>query len=143
MSANHATARRIVVLADREVAAVDAGDLSRIADAAAAGDVLIVAPAGPVAGERWIVDLTARSTQARERLDAWATLLASRARSVEVEIGDENPRFALADARREFRPDAVITLEPDPTPIARRTSVAARLLGGSGAVAQRRLPTAA
>ena len=77
-------------------------------DAVADGHVLVVAPAGPVAGERWIVDLSARRAQAEDRLRGWATMLARHASELELEVGDENPRLALSDARGAFPADAVI-----------------------------------
>ena len=81
-------------------------ELEGLNDAVADAHVMVVAPAGPVAGERWIVDLTARRVRAEERLNDWATMLTRQVRELELEVGDENPRLALADARRAFRPDA-------------------------------------
>lgn len=143
MPADHIRPRRVVVLADRDLAAVVAADLRRITEAAAESHVLIVVPAAAVAGERWIVDLAARRVKAEERLEAWSALLAPHARSVEREVGDERARCALADARRAFQPDAVIAPEPDPAPTAHRLSLVARLLDRSAAPPARRLPTAA
>jgi hypothetical protein len=75
-------------------------------------NVLLVAPASAVPGERWIVDLDAREAQARRRLDAWAAAIAVHASAVEAEVGDPSPRLALADARRAFRPHAVVASAP-------------------------------
>ena len=112
MPASRPQSRRVVVLADREADALSVSDRRLLAAAAAASQVLIVAPAGPVSGERWVIDLAVRRARAQERLEAWAALLAPHARRVRSEVGDATPRCALADACGQFGPDRIVALEP-------------------------------
>ena len=143
MHSSRTPTRRIIVLADRDVTTLDTEQLERLNNAVADGHVLIVAPAGPVAAERWIVDLTARRQRAEDRLNDWATMLTRQARQLEIEVGDESARLALADARRAFRPEVVIALAPLAEPSARSRSLHSRLPGRSEhAGAARTLPIA-
>ncbi len=119
MHSNRTRSRRIILLADRDVTTLDAHQLDGLNNTVADVHVLVVAPAGPVAGERWIVDLTARRARAEERLNDWATMLTRHVRELELEVGDQSPRLALSDARRAFRPDDVIALAPLAEPSAR------------------------
>ena len=131
MHSNRTPSRRIIVLADRDVTALDAHQLEALKNAVADAHVMVVAPARPVAGERWIVDLTARRARAEERLNGWATMLERQVLELELEVGDQSPRRALSDARRAFRPDDVIALAPlaepsvrsgrRPSPVPRRS----------------------
>ncbi len=144
MHSNRTCSHRIIVLADRDPAMLDAHELRRLDDAVADGHVLVVAPAGPVAGERWIVDRSVRRAQAEERLRGWATMLARHASELELEVGDENPRLALSDARGAFPADAVIGLAPLAEPAARSSALLARLpVGPEHAGAARTMPSAA
>ena len=86
-----------------------------------AAEVLVVAPTLPIPGERWIVDLDAREAQARANLQSWTEALANRADSVRGEIGDENPRRAVADALDGFAADECLdALGPAHPPPAQR-----------------------
>jgi hypothetical protein len=76
--------------------------LRRIREAVTDANVLLVTPALPVPGERWIVDLDARESQARARLQRWIGALAGRPSAIEAQVGDADPRTAVADARREL-----------------------------------------
>ena len=129
MHSNCTCSHRIIVLADRDPAMLDAHELQRLDDTVADGHVLVVAPAGRVAGERWIVDLSARRAQAEDRLRGWATMLERHASELELEVGDENPRLALSDARGAFPADAVIGFAPLAEPAVRSGSLPARLPG--------------
>ena len=93
---------------DREWAGSHDPALSHIAQSVRGNDVHVVAPASPLAGERWLVDVAAREEDARRRLESWTAALAPYASRVDGEVGDENPRLALADARRELGDDAVL-----------------------------------
>lgn len=117
-----------VILADRDVDALDAHDLRRLTDAASDGHVVLVAPAGPVEGERWIVDLTARRAHAQGRLEAWSAVLAPYARSIATETGDACPRRALANACDEHRPAAALALAPQATVAGTRAALLDQLM---------------
>lgn len=92
----------VILVARGEPADQPAEQLRRIRDAVTDSNVLLVAPALPVPGERWIVDLDARESQARSRLQRWIGALVDHAAAIETEIGDADPRAAVADARREL-----------------------------------------
>ena len=144
MPSNRTCSHRVIVLADRDAAMLDAHELRRLNNAVADGRVLVVAPAGPVAGERWIVDRSARRAQAEDRLRGWATMLARHASELELEVGDENPRLALSDARGAFPADAVIGFAPLAEPAIRSSALLARLRGRpEHAGALRMVPSAA
>ncbi len=98
----------VILLADRECAGTHDPALNHIAQAVRGNDVHVVAPASPLAGERWLVDVAAREEDARRRLESWTSALAPYASCVDGEVGDENPRLALADARHELGDDAVL-----------------------------------
>jgi hypothetical protein len=66
MHSKHTASSRIMVLADRDAAKLDPHEVQGLYNAVADGHVVVVAPAGPVARERWIVDLTARRAQAKK-----------------------------------------------------------------------------
>jgi hypothetical protein len=100
--------RRTLILADGDVNET----ASHVAASVSGDDVWVVAPAGPVAGERWIVDVRAREVNARRRLEAWMSVLATRAWRVGGEIGDANVRLAVGDARAVFDADLVIHVRP-------------------------------
>jgi hypothetical protein len=136
-------AHRIVVIADGEPPAPHDPASHALVDAVRGAHVLVVAPASPVPGERWIVDLDAREAQARRRLQAWVAAVAGHATAVETEVGDPSPRLALADARRAFRPHAVVGTAPPSRPAPRRPRL--RLAGAvvRGAAAAPRCSRAA
>jgi hypothetical protein len=90
----------VILVARGEPADQSAEQLRRIRDAVTDANVLLVAPALPVPGERWIVDLDARESRARTRVERWFAALADDASLIESEIGDADPRAAVADARR-------------------------------------------
>ena len=85
--------------------------LARIHDAVTAAKVVLVSPALPLPGERWIADRDARAAQARSRLERWSAVLARHAVAIAAEVGDADPRLAAGDARRE-RPAAQIIDAP-------------------------------
>lgn len=120
--------RRVLVFADRDLALLDDAQLRRLTEAARGSHVRLVAAAEAVPGERWIIDLTAREAQARERLERWRDALTAHARAVEIEVGDADARLALADARHAFEPDTVLAITrhagcaPWPQPSRRRWS---------------------
>jgi len=82
--------------------------LARIHAAATDAKVVLVAPALPVPGERWIADRDARASEAHGRLQRWSAVLAAPASAIAAEIGDADPRLAAADARRELPAAQVI-----------------------------------
>lgn len=100
------TERPVIVLVERGCTGSHDPALRDVARVAGGRRVHLVAPAGPVAGERWLVDVGARERDAQARLDGWAAALAPHAASIDGEIGDENPRLAVADARRALGADA-------------------------------------
>ena len=97
--------RRLLVLVDGPYPGRDNFRARWIAARAQAADVLLVAPALPVPGERWIVDLDSRRARARASLASWLEALENEAPSVQGEIGDESPRLAVADALEGFAAD--------------------------------------
>ena len=99
---------RILLVVEREFPGEEDPDARRIAQAVAGRELLVVAPAGPVAGERWTVDLVAREQQARRRLASWTHALARHARAVKGETGDPSARLAVADAHAAYGPAVVI-----------------------------------
>jgi hypothetical protein len=105
------TPTEVILVARGEPADQSPEQLRRIRDAVTEANVLLVAPALPVPGERWIVDLDARESQARSRAERWFAALADRASVIEAEIGDADLRAAVADARR-LLPSAQIVDAP-------------------------------
>jgi hypothetical protein len=59
--------RRVVVVVDGDFPGAGHPEARRVIDAVSGARALVVAPAGPVAGERWVVDLSARAEQARRQ----------------------------------------------------------------------------
>jgi hypothetical protein len=107
------TPNNVILVARGEPADQSPEQLRRIRDAVTDANVLLVAPALPVPGERWIVDLDARESQARSRVECWFGALADHASLIEAaEIGDANPRAAVADAQR-LLPAAQIVDAPE------------------------------
>ena len=82
------TQTHLIVLAEREYAGDHDPELRRIADAARGRHVRVVAPAGPIPGEHWLVDITAREQDARRRIKSWTLALAPFAATVDGEVGD-------------------------------------------------------
>jgi hypothetical protein len=97
--------RRLIVLVDDQFPGRDDFRASWIAARAQGAEVLVVAPALPVPGERWIIDLDARQAQARAHLASWVEALAGTAASVRGEVGAERPSLAVADALAGFPAD--------------------------------------
>ena len=85
--------------------------LARIHDTVTDAKVELVAPALAIPGERWIVDLDARASHARSRLQRWSAMLAHHAVAIASEVGDPDPCTAAGDARREL-PTAQIIHAP-------------------------------
>jgi hypothetical protein len=96
--------RRVLIVADDDPEHAAPG----LAATVTQDDVFVVAPAGPVAGERWVVDLGEREASARRRLEAWVSSLTPWAWRVTGEIGDADTRLAVGDARAVFDADDVI-----------------------------------
>jgi hypothetical protein len=97
--------RRLIVLVDGPFPGRDEFRASWIAARAQGAEVLAVAPAVPVPGERWIIDLDARQARARAHLASWVEALADTAASIRGEIGAESPSLAVADALAAFPAD--------------------------------------
>jgi hypothetical protein len=97
--------RRLIVLVYGSFPGRDKFRASWIVARAQGAEVLVVAPARPVAGERWIIDLDARRARARANLASWVDALVDEAASVRGEIGDASPRLAVADALAAFPAD--------------------------------------
>lgn len=110
--------RQLLVLVDGPFPGLQHERAALIAARAQAADVLVVAPALPVPGERWIIDLEARRAQAGANLRSWSEALAGEAESVQGEIGDESPRLAVADALEGFAADEYLDtrLPGEPAP---------------------------
>jgi hypothetical protein len=87
------TPTEVILVARGEPADQSPEQLRRIRDAVTEANVLLVAPALPVPGERWFA------------------ALADRASVIEAEIGDADLRAAVADARR-LLPSAQIVDAP-------------------------------
>ena len=115
----------VILVARGEPADQSPEHLGRIREAVTDAKVLLVAPALPVAGERWIIDLDARAAQARSRLQHWFAALADHVSAVDAEAGDADPRMAARDARRE-RPTAQLIDAPGAE--AERTVTPGRLM---------------
>jgi hypothetical protein len=115
----------IILIASGEPAEQSPEHLARIHDAATDARVVLVAPALPVPGERWIADRDARASQARGRVQRWSAVLAGPAVALAAEVGDADPRLAAADARREL-PAAQIIDAPAPAP--RKPAAPGRLM---------------
>jgi hypothetical protein len=96
------TPNHVILVARGEPTDQSPERLGQICDAVSDANVLLVAPTLPIPGERWIVDLDARASQARSRLQRWIVALADQASAIEAELGDADPRMAAIDAHREF-----------------------------------------
>jgi hypothetical protein len=114
--------RRLLVLVDGAFPGRDDFRARWIAARARHADVLVVSPALPLPGERWIIDLGARRARARADLQGWLDALADEAASVQGEIGDETPSLAVADALDGFAADEYLDarLPADASPPPRR-----------------------
>ncbi len=112
---NEHNRRRVLIVADDDPEHAAPG----LAASVTQGDVFVVAPAGPVAGERWIVDVGAREASSRRRLEAWESSLTPLAWRVTGEIGDADTRLAVSDARAVFEADEVIYVARMREPAAR------------------------
>jgi hypothetical protein len=130
----------VIVLVERECAGDHDPALRHIAPVAGDKHIHLVAPARQVDGEHWLVDVDAREQDANERLASWSAALAPYASSINGEIGDENSRLALADARREVGRDArVLSVSASTGSLAAPRAVPARAPLGVGRMASRLL----
>jgi hypothetical protein len=129
--------RRLIVLVDDQFPGRDEFRESWIAARAQGAEVLVIAPALPVPGERWIIDLDARQAQARAHLASWVEALADTAASVRGEVGAESPSLAVADALAAFAADEYLDarLPAAPSPPRRRPLDSVRELFGAAPVA--------
>lgn len=123
---------RVLVLIDSPFPAAERTAADAILAATRGADVLVVAPAQAIPGERWVIDLDARESQARLNLESWITALAGGANRIRGEVGDEHPGLAVSDAVAGFAADEVHMVRnvaPEAPP-ARRASLewAGRLL---------------
>jgi hypothetical protein len=114
----------VIVLVERECTGHHDPTVHEIARAADGRHIHLVAPAGAIARERWLIDVEARERVARDRLHGWTTALAPLALAVDGEVGDESPRLALADAQRELGRDAVLLSVGDSKGSPRRPNAA-------------------
>jgi hypothetical protein len=115
------TPNHVILVARGEPTDQSPERLRQIRDAVTDAHVLLVAPTLAIPGERWIIDLDARASQARSRLQRWIMALADHASAIEAELGDPDPRMAAIDARRAFPAAHVIDaaaaeLERSPAP---------------------------
>jgi hypothetical protein len=99
------TPRRLLVLVGGPFPGSQDDRAGLILARARGAEVLVVAPALPIPGERWTVDLDARKAQARANLRSWTDALADQAECVHGEVGDESPRLAVSDALDGFAAD--------------------------------------
>ena len=112
-------AERIVVLANRTVAADTLHDALHGIEGSQQAEYLVVVPANPIdtgqaerEGAAFVWEATTRAAQ--ERLDATLDALRGQGLTVEGRLGDYRPLVALDEAMREFRPDhVVISTEPE------------------------------
>jgi hypothetical protein len=103
------TNRRLLVLVDGPFPGHRDYRADWIGARAQGAEVLVVAPALPLPGERWIIDLDARRARARASLRSWIDALTDRTVSIRGEIADEDPRLAVADALDGFDADEFLT----------------------------------
>lgn len=106
------TSPRVVVLIDGAFPGTDHPDVRRVTREVTGADVFLVSPTRPVPGEDWIVDRTARDAQAGAHLAGWTSALRPHVHSVDGELGDPDPRWAIADARHAFPADRVVMTSP-------------------------------
>jgi GABA permease len=116
--AGHPTgrARRVLVLANKNVSTSELFDVLRRVDAQQRADYFICVPVNPVdtgqaerTGPVFVQDATV--TAARERLDAILTAVREAGLSADGELGDYRPLRALDAAVRRFSPDQLVIAE--------------------------------
>jgi hypothetical protein len=71
---------------------------------------LVVAPATPPADTRWIIDDDDAEREARARAETVAGTLRAGGLDTRTEIGDADPRLALADALARHPVDGTVVL---------------------------------
>ncbi len=109
-------AKRVLVLANKNVSTSELFDVLRRVDARQRADYFICVPVNPVdtgqaerTGPLFVLDATV--TAAHERLDAILTALRDVGLSADGELGDYRPLRALDAAVRRFRPDQLVIAE--------------------------------
>jgi GABA permease len=109
-------AKRVLVLANKNVSTSELFDVLRRVDARQSADYFICVPVNPVdtgqaerTGPVFVLDATV--TAAHQRLDAILTALRDVGLSADGELGDYRPLRALDAAVRGFRPDQLIIAE--------------------------------
>jgi GABA permease len=109
-------AKRVLVLANKNVSTSELFDVLRRVDARQRADYFICVPVNPVdtgqaerTGPVFVLDATIIA--AHERLDAILTALRDVGLSADGELGDYRPLRALDAAVRRFRPDQLVIAE--------------------------------
>ncbi len=109
-------ANRVLVLANKNVAASELFDVLRRVDAQKRAEYFICVPVNPVdtgqaerTGPLFVLDATV--TAAHDRLDAILTAMRDIGLSAEGELGDYRPLRALDAAVRRFQPDQLVIAE--------------------------------
>jgi GABA permease len=109
-------AKRVLVLANKNVSTSELFDVLRRVDARQSADYFICVPVNPVdtgqaerTGPVFVLDATIIA--AHERLDAILTALRDVGLSADGELGDYRPLRALDAAVRRFRPDQLVIAE--------------------------------
>jgi GABA permease len=109
-------AKRVLVLANKNVSTSELFDVLRRVDARQSADYFICVPVNPVdtgqaerTGPVFVLDATIIA--AHERLDAILTALRDVGLSADGELGDYRPLRALDAAVRSFRPDQLVIAE--------------------------------
>ena len=109
-------ANRVLVLANKNVAASELFDVLRRVDAQRRAEYFICVPVNPVdtgqaerTGPLFVLDATV--TAAHDRLDAILTAMRDIGLSAEGELGDYRPLRALDAAVRRFQPDQLVIAE--------------------------------
>jgi len=109
-------ANRVLVLANKNVAASELFDVLRRVDARKRAEYFICVPVNPVdtgqaerTGPLFVLDATV--TAAHDRLDAILTAMRDIGLSAEGELGDYRPLRALDAAVRRFQPDQLVIAE--------------------------------
>jgi hypothetical protein len=100
--------RRLLALVDGPYPARDDFRARWIAARAQAAEVLVVAPALPIPGERWIIDLDARRARARANLTSWTDALGDEAASVQGESAHPGLGARRASRGRDVNSSSVI-----------------------------------
>ncbi len=109
-------ATRVLVLANKNVAASELFDVVRRVDAQQRAEYFVCVPVNPVdtgqaesTGPVYVLDATAHAAQ--QRLDAIIAEMRDIGLSADGELGDYRPLRALAAAVQSFRPDQLVIAE--------------------------------